>query len=175
MSARRALALAPLLAVVAAAGCGGSTSSAPQTSTTSPARTQQLAKRAYVLRMQELGRRLGKEIQSVYPIDTGTAHSQISKQTMRKLQRARVVVQGLLAQLQTISPPAAVAADHREVERGVKGIDTEMYAVILALRDGDLAASIEPAALPSLQTVTNAIDRMEQKGYDVLAWAGPNG
>jgi hypothetical protein len=172
-SARRLVALLALPAVVVAAGCGGK-SAAPATTTAAKpvARTQHLGKKAYVTAMQQLGRRLGKTVEAVYPIDTGLAGSDTSRATIAKLQKGRTSVEAVLVQLQRIDPPAAVRADHRQIERGVRGMAAEMQAVIVALRAGDLAASMAPAALPSLRVVTSATDHLEHEGYDVLA-VGP--
>jgi hypothetical protein len=147
---------------------------APATTTTtvSAPRTQHLDKHAYVVRMQQLGRRLGTTIDGVYPIDTGTANSETSRATIAKLTTARVSVGDVLASLQQIVPPTAVRSDHRRIVRGVRGIAVEMQQVVVALRKGDIAASMEPASLQSLADVTGATDSMESKGYDVLGRGG---
>lgn len=175
MATRSASAAAALLAVLALAGCGGSGGSggtlkhAQTPAAKAPVARQHLAKQAYVERMQQLGHRLGLIVEGIYPIDTGTAHSQTSKDTIAKLRKARVKVDAVLADLQRIDPPAPVLRAHRQIERGVRGMEIEMQQVVAALEKGDLPAAMEPSAMLSLRTVVAATDSMERAGYDVLA------
>src|SRR5581483_3475067 len=111
----------------------------------------------------------------VYPLTTGPAHSAIAKRTIAKLERARTEIEAVLAQLRRIAPPRPAAAEHRQIENGVARVGVDMGTVITALRDGDVEAAMEPAALPSLQDVTDATDRLERKGYDVLGRSASTG
>jgi hypothetical protein len=168
---------AALLAIVAAAasvtGCGGNGgngAAAPAAATTAATTrpTGPLAKQVYVRRLQLLGRRLGKSVDGLYPIDTGTRGSKTSHQTIAKLEKAHAVLEDVLAELVQIVPPPRVASDQRLLEAGVRGVAANVEAVIKALREGNLAASIAPSGLPSLPIITAATDAMEKKGFDVL-------
>jgi hypothetical protein len=173
---------AALLAIVVAAasltGCGGNGGNRAETpaarttaATTTP--TGPLGKRAYVKKLQHLGRRLGKSVDGLYPIDTGTRGSETSRRTVEKLQKAHVVLEDVLAELMRIVPPSRVASAHHLLEAGVRGIAADVAAVIKDLRTGNLAASIGPSGLPSLPIITAATDAMEKKGFDVLARQRP--
>jgi hypothetical protein len=175
---RQAAALAIVAVAASVVGCGGkgdNRAAAPVAATTveTTRLTGSLGKQAYVRTLQQLGRRLGKSVDGLYPIDTGTRGSETSRRTIVKLQKTHVVLEDVLAKLMRIVPPPRVASDHRLLETGVRGIAADVEAVINDLRTGNLAASIGPSGLPSLPIITAATDAMEKKGFDVLARQRP--
>jgi len=176
---------------VALAGCGGGnnatstgsgaaqTSAAQGTSTSQSTSTKQtnpptrLGKLAYERVMQKLGNELGRSVQGLYPIASGPAGSATEKATVVELQKARGVVSNVLAQLTAIIPPPKVAPQHAMLERGARELSAQISALINDTQTGNLAAFAEGSSFSnSLQVITNAVDAMQVRGYDILGKQG---
>jgi hypothetical protein len=175
---RRAALSALLLALpLAATACGGSgsthttttTTTTPTTTAVAPAHPRLLGKTAYVREMRLLGKQIGSEFNKIYPIDTGIHGSGAAKQTAQRLQHAHTVFEGVLTTLRTITPPAKVAAAHRQLETGIEGVAGELAQVIKALDAGNFGAATVPSRLSDLSIVDAATSSMEKKGFDVLS------
>lgn len=153
------------------AGCGGSEKAAvPATTTATVATTTAAAPQLspYVRKMRALGGTLGKTIDRLYPIDSGTAGSDVSRASAAKVDRARKVVQGVEAQLSTMKPPAKIAADHRHLEAAVAALAAQMAKLSTALRSGDADTFNGLSQLPAVRGVSSATDAMVRAGYDVV-------
>jgi hypothetical protein len=174
VTARRRAALSVLLLALplAATACGGSTHASTTTAATTtlaPVHPRLLGKTAYVREMRLLGKQIGSEFNKIYPIDTGIHGSGAAKQTAQRLQHAHTVFEGVLTTLRTITPPAKVAAAHRQLETGIEGVAGELAQVIKALDAGNFGAATVPSRLSDLSIVDAATSSMEKKGFDVLS------
>ena len=153
------------------AGCGGSQKAAlPATTTATVATTTAPAAQVtpYVRRMRALGGTLGKTIDRLYPIDSGTAGSAVSRASAARVDRARKVVAGVQAQLATMKPPAKIAADHRHLQAAVAALAAQMAKLSAALRSGDTDTFNGLSQLPAVRGVSAATDAMVRAGYDVV-------
>jgi hypothetical protein len=168
-----ALGVAGLVATLAACGGGShppasATKTRPAPATTVPRAPANVSKAVYVVRMRRLGATLGAEVNRVYPISTGTPGSALEAQTERNLEHARVVFEHVLAGVQSMRPPHAVAVDHRRLERGLVEVAAELQQVIDDLRGGKFQASIAPSRLSALNVISAATSSMQRKGFDVV-------
>lgn len=163
-----------VIALVAAlaAGCGGkareavSTTSTVATTPTTPTLQPQAA--AYVARMHRLGNRLGATTDGLYPLDTGTPGSPVTRATIAKLVRARVVVDAVAHDLGTVQPPAAISTEHRKLRAAVVKVSDQIGVLVKSLRKGDTATFNSFAQLPALRQVFTETGAMRRKGYDVV-------
>ena len=172
-----AAALAVGAVAIGATGCGGGGggSSASQTTTTTPAATAptgqkvKLDKKAYEQKMRQLGNQLGKSVNSLYPLSSGTKGSPTAKATVVKLQKAQTVVSGVLAQLRQIVPPAAIAKQHRQLENGVSTLVTQLRQMIKNTETGDVADFVAGSNFTApLQMINAAADAMNNAGYNII-------
>jgi hypothetical protein len=173
-----AAALAAGALAVGASGCGGGGGKSGSTSTpattsapasTTPAPKVQLDKKAYELRMRQLGNQLGKSINGLYPLSSGTKGSSTAKQTVIKLQKAQTVVSGVLAQLRQIVPPAAVAKQHLQLETGVHTLVVQLEQMITNTQSGDIADFVAGSNFTApLQMINAAADAMNHRGYNII-------
>lgn len=162
---------------ISAAACGGGTHVPTTTSTTVPTTTttaapadpRLLAKAAYVREMRLLGRQIGTEVSTIYPIDTGVHGSGAALQTAKRIEHVHAVFEEVLTTLRSITPPAKVAADHRRLEAGVQGVAAELAQVINDLEAGDFEGVAVPSRLSDLSVIDTATSSMEKKGFDVLS------
>jgi hypothetical protein len=169
---------------LALAGCGGgrggqaSTTTAPATTTAPttsnavlPTLTTAEAQR-YDQAMLSLGTKLGKAVDGLYPLDTGTPGSAEEKQAIAKLVRAHIVVSSVEKSLGRIQPPSAVAAEHRALRKDAHAVARQIAELATSLRTGDTDTFSALSQLPALARVTAETDAIRKKGYDVLT---PNG
>jgi hypothetical protein len=167
-------AAAALTVVAAFSGCGGgghSSSTTTRTTTTAaaaPTTTTALGKGAYVAEMRALGKTIGAEFNRIYPIDSGLRGSATEKATMKRLEHGEAVFGQVLATVRGIHPPAPVASDQRQLERGLAGVAAELGQVVKALQAGDISATIVPSRLSDISLVMSATADMEKRGFDVL-------
>jgi hypothetical protein len=173
-----AAALAAVALAIGATGCGGgggNSSSSQTTTTTTPAVTAptgqkvKLNKKAYERKMRVLGNQLGKSVNSLYPLSSGTKGSPTAKATVVKLQKAQTVVSGVLAQLRQIVPPAAIAKQHRQLENGVSTLVTQLGQMITNTETGDVADFVAGSNFTApLQMINAAADAMNNAGYNIV-------
>jgi hypothetical protein len=172
-----AAALAVGALAIGAAGCGGGSSSpSPSpTTTTTPAVTAptgqkvKLDKKAYEKKMRTLGNQLGKSINGLYPLSSGTKGSATAKATVVKLQKAQTVISGVLVQLKQIVPPAAIAKQHRQLENGVSTLVTQLRQMITNTETGDVADFVAGSNFTApLQMINAAADAMNNAGYNII-------
>jgi hypothetical protein len=168
-----ATALAGAALALVAAGCGGGSSSSSQTTTpavTAPTAPKvQLKKDAYERKMRTLRNQLEKSINHLYPLSSGTKGSATAKATALKLRKAQAVVSGVLAQLEQIVPPAAVAKQHRQLENGVSTLATQLDQMITNTETGDVSDFVAGSNLTApLQMINAAAHAMNAAGYDVI-------
>lgn len=170
-------AAAALTVVVALSGCGGggktsSTTTATTTAAAAPTATTDLGKSAYVTKMRALGKTIGDEFNTIYPIDSGVRGSATEKATVKRLQHGQTVFGQVLTSVRGIRPPAPLAADQRQLEQGLAGVAAELGQVVKALQAGDINATIVPSRLSDISLVMSATADMEKKGFDVLGTTG---
>jgi hypothetical protein len=178
MRARTVYRAAAALSVVAAlSGCGGggktaSTTTATTTAVAAPTTTTDLGKSAYVTKMRALGKTIGDEFNTIYPIDSGLRGSATEKATVKRLQHGEAVFTQVLTTVRSIRPPAPLAADQRQLEQGLAGVAAELGQVVKALQAGDINATIVPSRLSDISLVMSATADMEKRGFDVLGTKG---
>jgi hypothetical protein len=165
------------LLAIAVAGCGASGSkrvATPAVSTTTGVVTARApAAPAYVARMHTLGNRLGAATDGLYPLDSGTPGSTVSRTSTAKLLRARAVVNTVAADLGTIRPPAAVAPDHRRLRAAVLQVSAQLGLLVRSLRSGDTDTFNSLAQLPALRLVLADTDAIKRRGYDIVGTSTP--
>jgi hypothetical protein len=173
-------ALAAGALAVGAAGCGGGSSSSSSTQpTTTPTTTTPvtvlagpkvaLGKKAYERKMRVLGNQVGKSINGLYPLSSGTKGSSTAKQTVVKLQKAQTVVRGVLVQLKQIAPPAAIAKQHRQLENGVSTLVDQLGRMITDTEAGNVADFVAGSNFTTpLQMINAAADAMNHRGYNII-------
>jgi hypothetical protein len=167
----------------ALAGCGGSSHRPAVTST--PATMTQTAPTASVVptlttpearqydkAMLSLGAKLGRAVDGIYPLDTGTPGSSQAKHTIAKLERARSAVSSIEASLGRVQPPAAVAAEQQTLRKDLRAVARQISQLATSLRTGDSKTFDALSQLPALARVAADTDAIRKKGYDVL---GRNG
>lgn len=118
--------------------------------------------------MHSLGNRLGAAADGLYPLDSGTRGSAVTRAAIAKLLRARATVIDVAAQLATIRPPAAVASDHRRLRTAVLRLSAQIGLLVKSLRIGDTDTFNSLSQLPALRGVISATDLMKRKGYDIV-------
>ena len=167
------------------AGCGsksstpstsatGSTSSATTTTVRppAPAKPVRLAKHTYELRMQAIGRRIGRSLNNLYPLSSGTKGSDAAAHTIAMLERTEALVGSLLAQLKQIIPPGRVAAQHRQLEAGLRQLMTQLTQEANFARTGNVGRFVAGSNFTSsLATIDAAANEMTNRGYNII---GPN-
>ena len=173
-----------VVAVLVLGGCGGSGTSSTTTSSvstttvsTTPTSTSTTivttpAAKRYDAAMRRLGNSLGRAVDGLYPLDTGTPGSAQSKHTITKLEEAQATVESVDRSLASIEPPAAVVSQHRALRKAVARVGVQLGKLAASLRTGDTQTFNRLSQLPALAGVTAATDAIEKKGYDVL---GSNG
>ncbi len=171
-----AVAVAAAAVAVGATGCGGGGSSSTQASTSvttvPPAAKVQLGKKAYVHKMQVLGNQLGKTVNGLYPLSSGSKGSATAKQTVIKLQKAQAVIDGVLAQLMRIVPPPAVAKEHRQLVSGVHTLSDQLGSMITNTETGDIGDFVAGSNFTApLRTINAAASAMTSLGYNVIGKA----
>lgn len=172
---RLVLSVSFLIPALALASCSAGSGKRAATVATTPAASLPTLSTAEALRydkaMLRLGAKLGKTVDGLYPLDTGTPGSTDEKQTIAKLDRAHRAVSSVERSLGQIEPPAAIAAEHRTLRKNVHAVARQIAALATSLRTGDTDAFNALSQLPALAGVTAETDAIRQKGYDVL---GPN-
>ena len=168
-----AVAFAAAAVAIGATGCGGGGSSSTQSTTSvttvPPAAKVQLGKKAYERKMQVLGSQLGKSINGLYPLSSGSKGSETAKQTVIKLQKAQTVINGVLAQLTQIVPPHAVAKQHRQLVSGVRTLSDQLGAMITNTETGDIADFVAGSNFTApLQAINAAASAMTNLGYNII-------
>jgi hypothetical protein len=118
--------------------------------------------------MRSIGSTLGRTVDTLYPIDSGTPGSDVARQSAAKVERARKVVEGVGARLATLTPPAKIAADHRRLRQAVTALAAQMDKLAAAIRSGDSDTFNQLSQLPAVAGVSAATDAMVKAGYDVV-------
>jgi hypothetical protein len=166
----RAAAVAAAIALAAvAAGCGGSNHPSATATTTTTASPLKLGKVAYEKTMRTLGNRLGKSINGLYPLPSGAKGSATAEQTVVKLQNAKSVVAGVLAQLNRIVPPKPIVRQHRELVSGVRVLVRQLGTVIKDAQTGDIGGFVAGSNFTvGLQMINAAANSMTDRGYNII-------
>jgi hypothetical protein len=179
---RRPCLVGAALAAVAfaLAGCGGSgrtvqqstsvTTSASATATatlSTPKETVALGKTAYERTMRQLGRRLAGSVQGLFPLVETQPGTDISKETVAKLQRTRAVVTSVLAKAAAIAPPEPIRHEHQRLLQGISALGGELDELINVEEHGTSRAFGLYARFPSLRTIARARSAIEKKGYAI--------
>jgi hypothetical protein len=158
--------------VLGATACGGGSGTAQQPSrtVTVPAtRTLKLGKTAYERKMRKLGDRLGKTIDGLYPLSSGSKGSDTAKRTAVKLQNAQAVISDVYAQLKKIVPPGPIAKQQRELEAGVRVLINQLGEMVKDAQTGAIAAFVAGSNFTSsLQMINAAAAEMTAQGYDII-------
>ena len=103
----------------------------------------------------------------MYPIVETQPGAAASIATATKIERTRVVVASVAADVAAIVPPAPVAADHQHLVRGLNELRAELDELIHVLRQGGPRAFGAYASLPGLSAIGQARVSIESKGYAI--------
>ena len=180
---RRALAAVLLGSAVLLSGCGGSGGSkgdqtagagstvagAPTvTSATTTAGSAHL--RPYETRMQALGASVSAvltqvgntEVESAQTANAGVRDAVALRKAQRALRAAAV-------QLEGITPPHRIAAEHRLLTRGVREYADELDGVIARLKAGDAPMTVLRSilTLTGIKEMQKASEQIAKKGYSI--------
>jgi hypothetical protein len=155
--ARRALALAALLAVigVAAAGCGGGGSSS-NGGGFSP----------YEVKMQALGNSLNTTLRAEAKANATAAPGQVEK----NLRTQQAALRRAANKLALITPPANVAADHQLLIKGVREYADEIDGLIARVKKGDTLAAYAITNLKGPRDMSRATEKITKAGYVIAIY-----
>jgi hypothetical protein len=175
------LALAAALPALALAlgGCGGGGSSAEPAATATvatPATTARaaataaqttLGKAAYDRRMQRLGQRLAVSVDRMFPLVEAQPGTDVSRQSVAKLERTRAVVTSVATDLASITPPSPIRAAHQHLLNGLTVFGGELDELIRVLQEGTSKPFGEYAKFDGLRAIARATKEIERKGYEI--------
>jgi len=169
---RAAGVLAVAATVIAAAGCGGGggsktaegttaagTTTAPAATTTA-ASSAPLTKAAYVTKMRAIGRSLSTSLNSLNGATTA-AKAAIALSTVQKDLRTAAT------QIESISPPNAIKAQHQQLAKAVTDFADELGPIITKLKGGTLGALSSVTTLKGLREIQTASTAIANKGYKI--------
>jgi hypothetical protein len=149
-------------------GCGGGGSGvAPTTTLGSQHPKTALGKAAYDATMRQLGHRLARAVQSLFPLVEARPGTEIAKTTVAKLQRTRAVVLDVTARVAAISPPTPVRKAHGRLLGGVKTLTAELDELIHVLQVGTSRPFGSYTQFTSLRTIARARNEIERKGFAI--------
>jgi hypothetical protein len=156
---------------VTLAGCGGGggkTVQQSQTPTvTTPPKTVALGKQAYNRTMTRLGRQLAASVERLFPLVEGQPGSDISKESVAKLERTRAVVTNVMTRVAGIAPPTPVRAEHKRLLNGLSALGAELDKLIEVEEKGASNPFGTYARFASLRTIAKARAAIEKKGYTI--------
>jgi hypothetical protein len=182
----RGLVMLGVVLAIGATGCGGTrqtatvtttetvtrTASVPATTTTRatakpPTRRLGAAATAYAAAMQPLGKRLGRTVQQLYTLATGTAGSAVRTSTLAELAKARAAFADIAARLAELVPPRDVQAQHRRLVAAVRSIGDEVGGMIESLKANNLRQFVALSHLEALKNVQANTRAIVVKGYPI--------
>jgi len=166
---KRAALVVALLAVTLA-GCGGAKTvqkSPPPTATTTPQKPVALGRDAYDRTMKQLGTQLVGSIERLFPLVEAKPGSEVSKESVAKLQRARAVVTDVMGRVAGIAPPAPIRAEHQRLLEGIASLGRQLDKLIEVEENGAPAPFGTYARLDSLRTIAKARLEIVKKGYAI--------
>jgi Family of unknown function (DUF6376) len=156
--------------VLLAAGCGGggSKSSTPTTTgtmtaaepTTTVANSTPLAKAAYVRQMKAIGRSLSTSLNSLGAATT-------AQKAATALQEVQTDLRHAADRIESLTPPAAVKAQHAQLAKAVRDFADELDPVITKLKGGNMQALSTVPTLKGLQEIQTASTQIASKGYKI--------
>jgi hypothetical protein len=152
------------------AGCGGGGQTADQSSSptvTTPHETVALGKVAYERTMKRLGNQLVGSVEGMFPLVGSQQGTDVSKETLAKLEKTRAVVTTVTARIAEIAPPAPVRVEHDRLLRGVSALGRELDRLIEVQEKGMVKEFGKYAHLSSLMTIAKATKAIEKKGYAI--------
>jgi hypothetical protein len=169
MNARTALGIVVVAGAVSIlSACGSHSASTTSTRAVTPAPRVHLAKAQYVARMRLLGNRLGRAVDSLYPLDSGSSHSAVAKATIAKLEAAQNTVSTVERDARAIVPPPAARRAHAQLVAAVADVDGQIGKLAASLRANDSATFEELSQLPALREVNAATTALQKLGFDVV-------
>jgi len=149
------------------AGCGGSRVAATTQTSVSRQPTRALGKDAYDAAMRRLGLRLGRSVQSLFPLVEAPPGTEVAKATVAKLRRTRAVVLDVTAGVAAISAPPAIRDPHRRLLKGLESLRAELDELIHVLEVGTKRPFGSYTTFTALRTIARARNEIEGKGFAI--------
>ena len=164
-----AVAICALALTLGGCGSGGTTANraATETTATTGALGAALPRDAYDRRMRQLGHRLAVSVDSLFPLVEAQPGTDVSKETVGKLQQTRSVVTSVATDVSSISPPAPVRAAHEHLLNGLTTFGTELDELIRVLQKGTTHPFGEYTKFNGLLAIARATKEIERKGYAI--------
>jgi hypothetical protein len=172
-----AAALPALALTLGGCGGGGGTSVEPAATTTiatattttraAAAASTRLGKDAYDRRMQRLGRKLAVSVDKMFPLVEAQPGTDVSRESVAKLQRTRAVVTSVATDLSAITPPTPIRAAHQHLLNGLTVFGGELDELIRVLQEGTSKPFGEYAKFDGLRAIARATKEIERKGYAI--------
>jgi len=165
--------IASVVVVVAAVapltGCGGKsgTTTAAGSTTTTSVKTQAVGKATYDRMMQQLGRKVSRSIESMYPLLDEGVGTPANKEAAAKVEKARVTVGQAATSLAGVIPPAPIRADHRRLLLSLGKLQLELAKLEHVLQQGGPKPFGDYTQFVALQTIRTVTDDMTKKGFSV--------
>jgi hypothetical protein len=150
--------------------CGGG-SSPPRATTTSATvphyATVVLAKHSYETTMRRLGARLGRAVDSLFPLVEAKPGTAVGNATIAKLQRTRAVVLDVAAHVAAITPPSPVRMPHRRLLVGLTRFGSELDELIRVLQTGSTRPFGYYTRFSGLHAIAVAHDEIVKDGFAI--------
>ena len=158
------------LASCALAGCGGRGKTAHESSAPTVTISHKpvvLNKQAYNRTMKRLGRQLGGSVERLFPLVEAQPGTDVSKESVAKLERTRAVVTHVMVKVANIVPPAAIRAEHQRLVKGISALGVELDKLIQVEEKGTSRPWGLYARFESLRAIAKATAAIEKKGYAI--------
>jgi hypothetical protein len=134
---------------------------------TIPHKRVALDKAAYERTMRRLGAQLIGSVEALFPLTEAQPGTDVSKQTLAKLERTRTVVTSVMARAAGILPPPPIRAEHRRLLQGISALGRELDNLIQAEEKGPSQPFGLYARFNSLRAIAKATTAIEKKGYKI--------
>ncbi|CAB4692686.1 MAG: hypothetical protein F2663_04145 [Actinobacteria bacterium] len=147
---KRALALVLVsIAVVALAGCGGSSKPKP------------LSKADYTSQMGKLGTDLSASINKI-----GNAGSS-TKKIESALTQAQVELRAAADRMAAMTAPADIQDQHAKLVKGVRELADDLDTIKTKIDKGDLSAILAITTLTGIKDISDASEAITKAGYNI--------
>ena len=155
-------------------GCGGGGSgkttvdqSASTSTTIRHPKPVALGKAAYERTMKRLGTQLARSVEHLFPLVEAQPGTDVSKETVMKLEATRAVVTTVGAKVAAIAPPAPIRAEHQRLIQGISDLGGELDRLIQVEEKGSSQAFGIYARFRSLGRIAKATEAIQKKGYAI--------
>ena len=137
------------LLVALAAGCGGGGGPKP------------LDKADYVKQMQTIGHDLSSSLSGLSASTGSTAKAATA------LAKVQTELRAAADKIESITPPADIATEHKQLADAVREFADELTAVITKIKGGDITALATLTSLKGVSDIATASNKIAAKGYKI--------